>query len=221
METLGQRLKRLRQAKGLTQAQLATEAGFSSQGGIGNIERDLRGYGASIVKIADILGTTPDYLQTGIDKHLYISSNIEPGPNIKGKGRYPIVSLVQAGKWTGSCEGVEAWQAEEYGYSPYDLGECGYLLRVRGSSMTSKSGPHSFPDGMLLHVNPHLEAKPGQFVIARREAEHEATFKLYTLVDGEPYLEAINPDWPHRFLKMLEGDAIVGVVVDASFGRLP
>lgn len=221
METLGQRLKRLRTSKGMTQAQLATAAGLSSQSSIGNIESDNRGYGASILKIAEILGVQPDYLQTGIEKEQFVSGNISPGPNLKGKGRYPVITWVQAGQWTGSCEPLEAWQAEEWRPSHVDLGEHGYILRVRGASMTCPSGPYSFPEGMLLYVNPHMEATPGQFVIARRDREHEATFKRLAIIDGERYLEALNPDWPNRYLPMTSTDTIVGVVVDAAFGNLP
>ncbi len=65
METIGQRLARVRKEKGLSQAELAKLAGFSGQGGIGNIERDIRGYGARIIDIARALDTTPEYLRTG------------------------------------------------------------------------------------------------------------------------------------------------------------
>jgi DNA-binding XRE family transcriptional regulator len=76
METTGQRLKRLRTAKGLSQAKLAKEAGLSSQGAIGNIEADTRGYGESIVDIARVLGTTPDYLRMhSDDQHQVITSH--------------------------------------------------------------------------------------------------------------------------------------------------
>jgi SOS-response transcriptional repressor LexA len=74
---------------------------------------------------------------------------------------------------------------------------------------------------MLLQVSPDLDPVPGQFVIVRREQEKEAVFKRYVVLDGEPYLEAINPDWPTHYLKMQEGDVFCGVVVDASFGNLP
>lgn len=220
METIGQRLKRLRTSKGLTQAQLARAAGLSSQSSIGNIENDTRGFGASILKIAEILEVSPDYLQTGIDKQHLTSSNITPGPNLKGKGKYPVISWVQAGQWTG-CEQIEGWQADEWRISHHDLGPHGYFLRVRGPSMTTPSGPYSFPEGMILAINPQMEPTPGKFVIARRERDNEATFKRLVLLEGERYLEALNPDWPNRYIKMEPGDAIVGVVVDASFGNLP
>ena len=148
-------------------------------------------------------------------------ANTEPGPD--AKGRYPLISEVQAGMWTELCDHFQPGDAEQWLPSTKNLGECGYMLRVKGNSMEDPGGRYSFPDGMVLHVNPHLTPTPNQFVIVRREATKEATFKRYVLIDGEPYLEAINPDWPKdkKFLKLQPGDAWCGVVVDASLGGLP
>lgn len=66
METIGQRLKKIRTARGLSQAKLADRAGVS-QGTIGNIESEQRGYGESIVDIAAALQTTPRYLRLETD----------------------------------------------------------------------------------------------------------------------------------------------------------
>lgn len=67
-ETIGQRLKRVRKAKNLTQKELARLCGIA-QSTIGNIEKETRGYGLSIIAIAKILDTTPEYLQiTKINK---------------------------------------------------------------------------------------------------------------------------------------------------------
>lgn len=62
METMGERLKKCREAKGLSQQALADKVGLKSQGTIGNIESDTRGYGARVVAIAEVLGVSPDYL---------------------------------------------------------------------------------------------------------------------------------------------------------------
>lgn len=62
METIPERLIRLRKERDLTQAKLANAAGVS-QGTIGNLESGLRGYGESIVNIAAALGVTPEYLR--------------------------------------------------------------------------------------------------------------------------------------------------------------
>lgn len=149
-------------------------------------------------------------------------SNVEPGPDIKGRERYPLISWVQAGEWSELCDNFQPGDADEWPVSPHNLGECGFFLRVKGHSMTAPPGSgYSFPEGVLLHVRPESDAVAGQFVIVRRTAEKAATFKRLALVDGELFLEAINPDWPKRYLPLKEGDVIVGLVVDASLGRLP
>lgn len=77
METIGQRLKRLRQAKGLSQAGLAAMAGVS-QGTIGNLEGGTRGYGESIVDIANALNTSPAYLRLDVDSEEAAASSWPP-----------------------------------------------------------------------------------------------------------------------------------------------
>lgn len=79
--------------------------------------------------------------------------------------------------------------------------------------------PYTFPEGTYLFVSPDAEALPGKFVIARRHGT-EAMFKRLTMVDHEPYLEALNPDWPNQYLKMEPGDEIIGVVM-ATQQNLP
>lgn len=80
METIGERLKRLREGKSISQGELAKRAGLKSQGAIGNIERDMRGYGASVVNIARELGTTPEYLQMGGRAAQEPLMNTDPNP---------------------------------------------------------------------------------------------------------------------------------------------
>lgn len=148
-------------------------------------------------------------------------SNITEGP--APKGTYPLISDVIAGNWAELCDHFQPGEAEIWLPSTKNLGRCGYMLRVYGKSMENPGGRYSFPDGMILHVNPDLEPMPGQFVIVRRESTKEATFKQYVLIEGKPFLEAINPDWPRelKYLALQPGDVWCGVVVDASIGALP
>lgn len=66
-ETEGNRLRRLRKAADLSQAELAKKAKCST-GTIGNIESGIRGYGESVVGIARALEVTPEYLQLITDE---------------------------------------------------------------------------------------------------------------------------------------------------------
>lgn len=166
------------------------------------------------------LEVAPAWLAEGVlPKHA--TSNVSSGPD--ERGRYPLISEVQAGMWTELRDEFQPGDAEEWLPSTKNLGKCGYMLRVTGDSMEDPGGRYSFPAGMVLHVNPDMTPQPNQFVIVRREATQQATFKRYVMLDGEPYLEAINPDWPKdkKFLKLQPGDAWCGVVVDASLGNLP
>lgn len=146
------------------------------------------------------------------------ASNFEAGPDINKIKTYPLISFVQAGSWTEISDNFQPGDAESWMPCHRDLGPHGYVLRVRGPSMTAPPGDsYTFPDGILIFVNPSMEAVPGQFVIARRNKAREATFKKYIVVDGEPYLEALNPNWPERYIKLEEGDQICGVVRHAGF----
>lgn len=65
METFGQRVKRLRELRGLTQSQLAKQAGFSHQSAIGNIESGKREGSRNLASLAAALSVDPFYLETG------------------------------------------------------------------------------------------------------------------------------------------------------------
>jgi SOS-response transcriptional repressor LexA len=150
-----------------------------------------------------------------------LKPNVEPGPDIAGY--YPLISHIQAGNWTVLADNFQPGDAEKWIASGHNLGPHGYMLRVKGDSMKDPGGEFSFTEGMILHVNADLVPMPGQFAIARRQSTLEATFKRYVMIDGEPYLSALNPDWPReqKFLKLRPGDVWCGVVITASYAHLP
>ena len=67
MELFGDRVRRLRKALGMTQAQLAKKAGFSKQSGISSIELNKHASSQHILQLAEALHSTPEYLLQGID----------------------------------------------------------------------------------------------------------------------------------------------------------
>jgi SOS-response transcriptional repressor LexA len=163
-----------------------------------------------LTKVASAIGLT-------INQLMEDSSNVEDGPTIQRNRSYPVISEVQAGVWTDISDNFSPGDAEEWRDSHKDLGLHGYVLRVAGDSMTGAPGAeYTFPSGYLLFVNPDLDPLPGKFVIVRRESEKAASFKRLVQVDGELFLEALNPSWPNRYLKLKEGDAFCGVVVHAG-----
>ena len=143
--------------------------------------------------------------------------NVKEGPQLNRKRIYPLISEVQAGDWTEICDNFQPGDADDWRESHKDLGPYGFVLRIEGDSMTGAAGAqYSFPAGFLLYVNPDLEALPGRFVVVRRNGDKKATFKRYVKVDGVDYLEALNPMWPSRYIKLQDGDVFCGVVVHAG-----
>ncbi|EGQ7677931.1 helix-turn-helix domain-containing protein [Vibrio parahaemolyticus] len=128
---------------------------------------------------------------------------------------FPLISAVQAGVWTGIPDS----------YSPDDMNmlpttvrasEEAFWLDVYGDSMTTQSGPVSFPEGTRILVDPDRYPSNGSFVVAMLDKDEEATFKKLVIDAGHKYLKPLNPDY-----KTLPIDddicRIVGVVVDAKF----
>jgi transcriptional regulator with XRE-family HTH domain len=60
----GERLKTAREHAGITQAGLAKKSGVG-QSAIGNIEAGIRGFGASVIRMAEACGVNAHWLATG------------------------------------------------------------------------------------------------------------------------------------------------------------
>ena len=81
--------------------------------------------------------------------------------------------------------------------------------------MYDPSGPVSFSDGDIIHVDPERNPENKSFVVVHQNGDTEATFKQL-IVEGDQYmLKALNPSWPERIKPMPEDARICGVV----FGR--
>lgn len=75
METLGQRIKKLRIERNLSQDELAIKLGYKSRSSINKIELGINDIAQSkIVEFSEVLKTTPSYLMGWIDD--YESNNL-------------------------------------------------------------------------------------------------------------------------------------------------
>jgi len=210
-----QKLRQRRKELGLTQQEVADLWGISAV----NISDWERG---KWMPESSRLPALAKKLQVSISE-LMGEGNPDASFNDGGKLErlYPVLSWVQAGDFNGHADQYQPGQAEEMRACPKDLGENGYILRVKGNSMVAPTGELlSFPEGMYVYVNPDLAATPGRFVIVRRKDSEEATLKRLAIIDGDLYLEALNPAWPSRYLRVMDGDRFCGVVVHAGFDIL-
>jgi SOS-response transcriptional repressor LexA len=114
------------------------------------------------------------------------------------------------------CEVREA--RASYGPARFELTDYhahgdAFWLPVVGDAMTAPSGL-SISAGMLILVDPAIEAKPGKLVVAQWLDNPQATFRQLQADSGQLYLAPLNPTYP----KLLFTDEcrILGVVVQAT-----
>lgn len=92
----------------------------------------------------------------------------------------PVVGMVRAGSFMSSEDGgYPAGSADGYVYTD-TKGKNLFAVRVVNDSMEP-----DFREGDVLIVNPNLEAKNGDYVIAKLVDENEATFKKLIIHGGK------------------------------------
>ena len=190
-EVRGERLKTLREKAGLSQAALAEKCGWASQSRVGNYEKGVRKIGADDAAImAAALDVHPAEILFGLES----VSNVAPAPI--GLRQIPIISYVQAGCWTESCDCRAMDGSIETINTDLDLGSMAFALSVRGDSMAPE-----ILEGDVVVIDPDVDPLPGDYVVAKN-GSHEATLKQYrprgTNDQGQEYFELVplNPVYP-------------------------
>ena len=190
-EVRGERLKTLREKAGLSQAALAEKCGWASQSRVGNYEKGVRKIGADDASVlASALGVHPSEILFGASS----SQNVEPASI--GLRKIPVISYVQAGCWTESCECRAVDGSIEVITTDLELGSMAFALEIRGDSMAPE-----ILEGDVVVIDPDEPPNPGDFVVAKN-GDHEATLKQYrprgTNDQGQEYFELvpINPVYP-------------------------
>lgn len=132
---------------------------------------------------------------------------------VKDSYSYPLISSIQAGVWTESCDFRDSL-GYDYIDSEIDAGEDGFFLRVSGMSMEPK-----FSDGDLVLIDVRKRPHPGDFVAAVN-GNGEATLKRYRELgelspSGNPHFELVplNQDFP-TLSSMKQDIRIIGVAVE-------
>jgi len=130
-----------------------------------------------------------------------------------GHGRQvPVVGMVHAGIWAEANDGgYPPGAASDYVIT--DLpGKNLFAVRVEGDSMKPE-----FQEGDIIIIDPDLEPKPGDYILAKVEEENEATFKKLGVAEigGKHYvvLKPLNRDYEDQ---LIEPDQVrlIGKVVE-------
>lgn len=192
----------------VTQDELAERLGMS-QGGVGHwlnkrrvpsladMNRVLEELGLGDLEVALDIRQKTDALPAGLQHY---------NPYF----RYPVSD------WKGVCELREerpAYGAARFELSDYHAQGEAYWLPVVGDAMTAPSGL-SIGDGMIILVDPAIDAEPGKLVVAQWAHSTQATFRQLREESGQLYLVPLNPTYPKRLFS--DDCRILGVVVQAS-----
>lgn len=146
-------------------------------------------------EVARLLGLSVAQLMSG-------DTNTAVGPEIRGA--VPLLSAVQAGSYKMHVDNFHPGDGgSDLVPTSVPVNRHTFALRVTGDSMEP-----DFREGMVLIVEPEMEAQPGDFVIAKNSDE-ETTFKQLVKDGADWYLKPLNPRWP---MKSLADSKIVGVV---------
>lgn len=122
----------------------------------------------------------------------------------------PLFGWVKAGEWCESPDQFMPGGFEALLPRPPGTGPRAFALRVQNDSMTSPyPGQRSYPEGMIIYVDPDKPVTNGARVVARANGEY--TFKAYVEDAGKKYLKPINPAYPT--IDITEDVHICGVVI--------
>ncbi|AYN26432.1 LexA family transcriptional regulator [Buttiauxella sp. 3AFRM03] len=206
-EIIGERIKALREAKGLSQVQLAKQCGWAAPSRLGNYELGTRKVSADdALLLANALGVSPAKILFGDDS-----------VSVYKQYDYPLFTTVQAGQFADVGTFTER-DAQEWVATAKKASKDAFWLEVAGHSMTAPQGVRpSFPEGMLILVDPAEDVEPGDFCVASVFGDTEVTFKKFTWDDGQPWLEPLNPNPRYHSIPCNETCRIIGKVVKAQW----
>lgn len=132
---------------------------------------------------------------------------VVPGLALAAK-LYPLISWVQAGRWTEAPGPFAGEDAEEWLPCPARCGPRTFVLRVHGASMEDK-----FFAGDLIFVDPDAQPTDKSFVVVRLGDGNESTFKQLIIEGQRRYLRAYNQRWPEPIIEIDDSTILCGVVV--------
>jgi len=196
MSTLAERVQLCREKLGYSQREVAILAGLTQQG-YQDIEGGKSKRPRNIEKLAEVLQTTPEFLQFGNKSTIPI--HMLPLLNWDDVPLPPYLDIID------KKEGIIAMAA-------YKSGKW-YALAIKDDSMTSKSGDQqSFIEGDIIIIDPMREPKHGSYVIVRQNETAEAILKQYLVHGNAIILSSLNDRYP-SIMYDVNVTKICGVVI--------
>lgn len=201
------RIKECMKTLGMTQEELAAKMGLTR----GAITHYLAGRRVpplnQFEKLAAVLKVDPSWLQFGYAVAPAKKSLIKESKEIKKQHLIPILS------WDQALKADQLKQKDIHEWVPHFYCDNAnwFALKVKGDSMIAPAGyGKSFQEGDLIIIDPKINPKNGNFVIALLPKSKEAIFKQYVLDGDKIYLKPLNPQYP--IIEINKRTHILGVI---------
>lgn len=176
---------------------------------VGYWEKDLNlPNGDALIRLAKYFNTTEAYILYGIPSK-------QANAVVTTMKRLPILSYVQAGKFTESIPAEIYDEAIDYIETSMKVSPGSFALIVRGDSMTNPAGMPSIPEGVKVIVDPSEEPVHGKIVVARLDGTSEVTVKKLVFDGPNKYLSPLNPRYDN--IPINGNCEIVGVVKGVQY----
>lgn len=162
----------------------------------------------NLIALCDLLGINIKWMQSGEgEKHATTNNSVNEdrgGYRFQGiiedqestHQQIPLISWVQAGSFCEATDSLSTGDAEQWLRKPDGASKSTYALTIKGDSMTSPyPGNRSYPEGMIIFVDPEKEVLPGNRGIFKLPDSNEVTFKELVSDAGKLYLKPLNPQY--------------------------
>lgn len=190
IETMYDRIKRLREEQDMSQDELAKKCGYSDRSTISKIEKGERNLPGSKIKIiAEALGVKPSYLMDGennkSDFNIFSIKGVLPLPRTNKK---PRLGAIACGEPILAEENIE-----DYDDVPDDM-KCDFTLLCEGDSMINAR----IYDGDIVYIREQPQVENGEIAACLVDGEFEtkATLKRFYKYDDKIILQSENPAYP-------------------------
>lgn len=190
IETMYDRIKRLREEQDMSQDELAKKCGYSDRSTISKIEKGERNLPGSKIKIiAEALGVKPSYLMDGENNksnfNIFSIKGVLPLPRTNKK---PRLGVIACGEPILAEENIE-----DYDEVPEDI-RCDFTLVCSGDSMINAR----INNGDIVYIREQPQVENGEIAACLVDGEFDtrATLKRFYKYDDKIILQAENPAYP-------------------------
>ena len=201
---MAQRIKEAREAAGLTKTELARILGITrsavSQWESQNADKRTTPKLKHLDTLSERSGYSAEWIRTERGPKYTSSRHTLSviGPGVR-RAEKPTTEIPHV-SWTEAAKHVDpvSLQAVADDWLPAwgNVGPRAFALTVVGDAMVAPHGPHTYPPGTIIYVDPDADIYPGRRVLARRVGTGEATFKELAEDAGQRYLKPLNPQYP-------------------------